>query len=517
MPKANGRTADGPALPHSLPAERSTLGAALLQASAADYVIDHLTCDAYFRHAHQLIFLAMRDLRQHGVDVDVLTLQTALTRTKQLETVGGPVYLAGLCDGMPRSSNVESYAGILKDLAAKRALMAFATQTLEAVTGGEQNAEMLLADADRRLVELQAGHVNGRLRSLRETAPALREDLEWRVANRGTLTGVETGFASINDLTLGWQPTDLIIIAAQAVHREDEPCDELCGGGGAIPPAGWDTAARGHVLVGDAATAARISHAGEFIERAPRAYPERPFHRRDWGVVSQAMQMMDALAIAIDDRAGQTAWEIRSACRRLKAEEGLDLVIVDYVQLMAGTLDRRSANRNDEVTDISRRLKALADEVSCPVLLLSQLSRAGEKRTDKRPQLSDLRESGSLEQDSESRDFPAPEPSSRQWADVFHSGETSERVNGSAASVAGFGYRDVSGLRAGGTGAAATAQLDRTGRDGVDSDRMTDLKIHFTDAQAAALKRLSAEREVSVTELVRRAVDAYLKRNAQDI
>jgi len=153
LPKPPARDIEGLILPHSVQVERSTLGAALIQSSAADYIADHLTPADYFRRAHRVIFEAMVELRRAGAEVDLLTLQTALKKRKKLDDIGGPVYLTGLTDGVPRSSNVAHYAGILKDLSAKRALIGYANQTLDLVAAGEHGSERLIADADRRLIE----------------------------------------------------------------------------------------------------------------------------------------------------------------------------------------------------------------------------------------------------------------------------------------------------------------------------------------------------------------------------
>lgn len=284
---------------------------------------------------------------------------------------------------------------ILTDLHAKRALIAYAHRTVDLVVAGEHGAPALLADADRRLIDLQAGHVESRLRSLRDTQDARLARLEWRHEHRGEITGIETGFQAINDLTLGWQPGELIIIAARPSIGKTT---FVMNTAWAARQAGKRVAVFSlEMRLEQLEDRLLSSLSGVPLTRLASGHVMTP----DWPKISQAHALMAAQPFDIDDRSGQTAWEIRSTCRRLKAEAGLDLVIIDYVQLIPGSLERRGATRNDEVTDISRRLKTLADEVSCPILLLSQLSRANEKRTDPRPKLSDLRESGALEQDAD--------------------------------------------------------------------------------------------------------------------
>ena len=400
LPKPPRRSDEDLLLPHNLEAERSCLGAALVHHTAADYIADKLQPEAFFRRGHQDIFRAIRELRHAGQEADFVTLKAKLGR--KLDDVGGPAYISSLADGIPRATNVEYYSDILKDLQAKRALVDYANRTIDHVAAGEHGADTLIADADRRLVDLQNGHVEGRMLSLRDSMTALFRDLEWRVEHKGELTGVDTGFASINELTLGWQAGDLVIIAARpSIGKTTMVMNSAVAAARTVRPDGkprrvavFSLEMRRRQL--ELRLLSGLSGVG--LTRIMGGH----LGQQDYQRISDAMQAMSLLQIVIDDRAGQNAWDIRAACRRLKAEpEGLDLAIVDYVQLMPGTLERRGATRNEEVTDISRRLKVLADEITAPVILLSQLSRAAKDRQDKRPQLTDLRESGALEQDAD--------------------------------------------------------------------------------------------------------------------
>lgn len=388
-------------LPHNLEAERATLGAAMVSTLAADYVADKLSASSYFRRAHQVVFDQVRHLREEKTDVDFVTLKERLERIGKLEECGGPAYLSSLADGIPHSTNVSHYAGILRDLQAKRALVAYAQRTVDLVGAGAYSSAAILNDADRRLMDLQAGHVDGRMQSVASSISALSDDLAWRMDHKGELTGVDTGYPSINEQTLGWQAGDLIVIGARpsigkttfilnsAVHA----AQGYAKGGAARRIAIFSLEMRRRQL--EYRILSQLS--GVPATRLLNGYLGDP----DLEKLGNAMSVMAELGIEIDDRAGQTVWDIRAACRRLKAEVGLDLVIVDYAQLVPGTLERRGATRNEEITDISRRLKVLADEVSVPVVLLSQLSRKNQERTDPRPKLSDLRESGALEQDAD--------------------------------------------------------------------------------------------------------------------
>lgn len=399
LPKAPHRDPDGILLPHHTEAERATLGAAIIETRAADYIVDKLLPECYFRRAHQDIFRAIVKVREHKGEVDFVALSTELERAKKLTDVGGPAYIAGLADGTPRGTNIAYYCDILKDLQAKRALVTFANETLDLVVVGDHRAEALLNDTDRRLMDLQVGHTEGRLRSLQADNHERFKRLEWRTEHKGELRGVDTGFTKINDLTLGWRRGDLIIVAAR-------------------PSMGKTTFVTNSVVhaaktlrrINGKPTTEPIRAAVFSLEMRQEQLDDRILSQLssvdctriqsgnlgavDYEKLSVALEEMNSLDIHIDDRADQSALDIRAACRRLKADGGLDLIVIDYVQLMPGSLERKSANRNDEITDISRRLKALADECRAPVILLSQLSRT----RGARPQLEDLRDSGSLEQ-----------------------------------------------------------------------------------------------------------------------
>jgi replicative DNA helicase len=365
----------------------------MLSPTAADYVADHLTKESYYRVAHKQLFVAVQTLRHQGSEVDLVTLRQLLGA--QVEEIGGAGYLTSLTDGVPRTANVAHYGAILEDLRAKRSLVTYATGVLEAVTSNGQSAKQLVIDADRKLLELQAGHANGRMARLCDSQQALLDNMEYRMAHKGQVTGVDTGFDSINELTLGWQAGDLVIVAAR-------------------PSIGKTTFAMNSAVVA-ARTGKRVGVFSLEMRRQQIEYrilsslSGVPLARllagcvleSDWAIIGEVLEVVRSLCIDIDDTTSRTAWDIRSACRRLKGDGGLDLVVVDYVQLMPGALDRRGVTRNEEVTDISRRMKELADELAVPILLLSQLNRGADGRSDPRPKLSDLRESGSLEQDAD--------------------------------------------------------------------------------------------------------------------
>jgi len=394
LPKPPARDPDALLLPKNLEAERSTLGAALLYSEHADYIVDRLTPEAYHYRSHAAIFERIRDLRRRGVEVDFVTFKEAMP-PKQLDEIGGPAYIASLTDGIPRATNVSYYCDILKDLQAKRALIFYAERTLDHVVAGEHPADILIADADRRLLDLQGGLTTSRLSGVKDSVFEMLNDLDWRAAHCGELSGLDTGFASINEATRGWQPTDLIIGAARPSMGKTTFV--------------VNTATHAALLGKRVAMFSLEMRKKQLMNRILSSLTGIELTRilsghlgaQDYKVISEVIQRMSEMRFEIDDRSGQSVWDIRSACRRLKTDGGLDLVIIDYVQLMPGSLGRKGATRNDEITDISRRCKVMADELNVPIILLSQLSRAGKDRKDKRPVLEDLRESGALEQDAD--------------------------------------------------------------------------------------------------------------------
>jgi replicative DNA helicase len=383
-------------LPHNLEAERSVLGAILVDNSAFELASREIKADDFYRDAHRRIYSAIVYLvDERRVVVDFVTLKEELGRRNEIDEVGGPAYIASLADGVPRATNTAYYARIVREKATLRNLIYAANKILKSAYECDEEPEDLLRTADRLIVDVTNGHGKGRLESVRDSISPLMRDLEYRIEHRGELTGVPTGFDSVNLETMGWQPGDLIIIAARpSIGKTTFVVNSLVS----ASEAGKRTVLFSLEMRKKQLHYRLLSHlSGVDLSRIISG----AVGSVDYAKISAALERMHALDLHIDDRSGQTYWDIRAQCRRLKAEHGLDLVAIDYVQLMAGSLERKGANRNEEVTDISRRLKILADELGVPILLLSQLSRAGSKRSDPRPQLSDLRESGSLEQDAD--------------------------------------------------------------------------------------------------------------------
>lgn len=382
-------------LPNNLEAERAVIGAILLRNEVFDSVAKLISAPSFFRGAHQFVYKVMTQLLEKASGaVDVVMLKDALAKQGLLEEVGGPSYIATFTDGVPRSINAMHYAGIVREKALYRHLITAGERLMADAYAEEKAADVVMSDAERILMELQSGH-EGQVATLASMTPRLMENLEYRVKHRGELTGPTTGFKSIDDETMGWQAGDLIVLAAR-------------------PSIGKTTFAINSVVESAKRGTRVLFYSMEMTKeqlelRILAGLSGVPLKRiaggyvldAEWPQLAAAIEVMHELPISIDDTPGRTAWQIRSGAKRLKVETGVELVVIDYVQLMPGTLERKGVTRNEEVTDISRKLKIMAGELSVAVILLSQLNRAAEGRSDPRPKLSDLRDSGALEQDAD--------------------------------------------------------------------------------------------------------------------
>lgn len=399
----DGETAPERSLPHNLDAERSVLGAVLINNAAFIEASRVVQADDFFRDAHRRIYKALGGLldRPSGA-ADFVLLREELAKRGELEDVGGAAYLAGLVDGVPRSTNVRYYAGIVREKSRARRLIYTLNKSIAAAYEQDQDIQDVIDEADAAVIELRHGSGHGAVKSLAALNAGLMADLEFRVANRGLLTGVDTGFKSINELTNGWQAGDLIIVAARpSMGKTALLLNTAMAAAEFALPVGEQ--GQRNVLVFSMEMKARqleyrmlSSLSGIPGLRLAGGYLG-PEGSSDWSALGSAMERMHNAGIHIDDSSAVTAGDVRAECRRLQAEGRLDLVVIDYVQLMRGTLDRRNATRTEELTDISRKLKRLAGELNVPIILASQLKRTGGGR----PKLEDLRESGSLEQDAD--------------------------------------------------------------------------------------------------------------------
>jgi replicative DNA helicase len=381
-------------LPHNLEAERSVLGAILLQNEAFNHAAELIDSRDFFRDAHRRIFDKMVVLSERGDAIDLVTLKEELGRSSELDEVGGPAYIAALVDGLPRATNVEYYARIVKEKSTLRNLIYSANKILSNAYQAEQEANVILDEAEQAIFSIAEDRIRVGFVSMRELAHQSFESIEQAVSRKQLITGVPTGFVDLDEMTSGLQAGDLVIIAARPsmgktalvlnIAQHVGTKTDRTVGVFSLEMSKEQLFLR--MLTSEAASDGHRLRTGFIGEN-------------DWGRLSHALGTLSEARIFIDDTPGIGVLEMRAKTRRLMLEHALDLVIVDYIQLMQGR--GRFDNRTLELGAISRGLKGLAKELNVPIVVISQLSRAPESRSDHRPMLSDLRESGALEQDAD--------------------------------------------------------------------------------------------------------------------
>lgn len=390
-------------LPTNLEAERSVLGAIILHNDAYEKIAKNLDSADFFRVGHRLVFDAIERLLAHPDGaVDLVTLKEDLTKHGELDECGGPAYISALIDGVPRSSNIEHYAGVVREKATLRRLIKAANRIASSAYEAAEPASVIVTAADRMIIELQKDALGGRMRTLAKSNFEYMELIDYRIQHKGELTGVTTGFVELDQCTMGWQPSDHIVIAARpsigktafVLNTATAIAESTRKDGSPRQVAFFSMEMRRQQL--EDRLVSSLSGLPTTHLRGGYVFGDLEMSR-----LTTALQRMAALGIHIDDTAARTVWQIRAECRRIRSEVGLDAVIIDYVQLMAGSLERRGSTRNEELTDISRNLKVMADELGVPVLILSQLKRGNADRPDPAPRLDDLRDSGALEQDAD--------------------------------------------------------------------------------------------------------------------
>jgi replicative DNA helicase len=381
-------------LPHNLEAERSVLGAILVHNDAFNLAAQVITPDDFYRDAHRRIFEKMIALNERSDAIDFVTLKEELSRSGEVDEVGGPAYIASLADGVPRATNVEYYARIVKEKAMLRSLIYAANKIVSNAYEADQDPDVILDEAESAIFAVADDRLKAGFVPMRDLVKESFPKIEQLFEQKRLVTGVPTGFVDLDEMTRGLQGGDLIIIAARP----------SMGKTSLVLNISQYVASQPDLTVGFFSL--EMSKEALFI-RLLTSEAQIDSHRlmsgaigqRDYGRISHALETLSAMRLYIDDTASIGVLEMRAKTRRLQAEHGLNLVVVDYIQLMTGR--GRFENRTLELASISRSLKGLAKELSVPIIVLSQLSRAPESRSDHRPQLSDLRESGALEQDAD--------------------------------------------------------------------------------------------------------------------
>lgn len=390
--------------PQNIEAEQSVLGAMLIDKEAIAKATEILSAEDFYREAHRVIFSAMLEIYNKNEAVDMITVTDILRRDNKLEDVGGIAYITSLANVVLTAANVKYHAEIVAEKSVLRQLVKVSTEI--AAMGYEANDEVgvLLDTAESRILEISNRKKRADFTPISAVLMDSVQNIEKLLNNKGGLTGIPTGFNDLDKLTSGLHPSDFIILAARPSMGKTALALNIV----------QNVALRAHKRVGgDPRSVAFFSlemSKEQLVNRMLCAEASIDSQRLrigemkedDWTHLWDACDVMSKAKIYIDDTAGITVMDMRSRARRLKAEHGLDLIVVDYLQLMQGSGKRNtSGDRQQEVSEISRSLKALARELDVPVLALSQLSRGVEARQVKRPMLSDLRESGSLEQDAD--------------------------------------------------------------------------------------------------------------------
>jgi replicative DNA helicase len=381
-------------LPHNAEAERTVLGAVLVDNSAFNSAAEVLNRDDFYRDGHRRIFDAMAALAERSIPIDTVTLKDELVRTSSLEAVGGAAYLASLVEGLPRITNVDEWGRIIREKAVLRRLIHASTRIAQECYEAERDPSEILDSAEKSIFEIAERRLNQGFVGIRDIVKESFRTIDQLSQSKDLVTGLPTGFVDLDDKTSGLQKGELIIVAARPAMGKTSLCLNIAQNashrtGETVGIFSLEMSKEQLVLrllCSDARVDAHRLRTGNLQEK-------------DWARLAKAYAELSASNLFIDDSAMLTPLEIRAKCRRLKAEHGLSLIIVDYLQLVSG--GGRVENRQQEIASISRSFKGLAKELEVPVMALSQLSRAPEARSDRRPQLSDLRESGAIEQDAD--------------------------------------------------------------------------------------------------------------------
>ena len=380
--------------PQNISAEQATLGSILLEKDSILNCVEILQCEDFYKSAHQIIYKCALELFEKNQAVDLVTLTEELQKKKQLDEVGGASYLATLMSSVPTAANVFYYARIVEEKAILRKLINHATQIVSMGYEEQEEARVLLDKAENLIFDVSQQKLKNFFTPIKDLLTESFEKIEDLYHSGNFITGVPTGFIQLDELTTGFQPSELIIVAGRPSMGKTAFCMNIAQFAAIqhkVPVAVFSLEmSKSQIVQRMLCSEARIdTHA---LRRG--MMPEE-----DWPKLSLAAGRLSAAPIFIDDSAGISPLEIKAKARRLKAQYDLGLILIDYLQLIQTGL--RVENRQQEISQISRSLKGLARELNIPVVAVSQLSRAVELRSNQRPRLSDLRESGALEQDAD--------------------------------------------------------------------------------------------------------------------
>ncbi len=380
--------------PHDAVAEQAVLGAMFLDYDAATIALEVLTEESFYNPDHRMVFAAAQDLYQKAQPIDVVTVKNKLTEKGQFEQIGGLPFLATLSTAVGSSVNMRHYATIVEEKAVLRRLIRTAGEISGLSYEGKESIDFIMDHAEKGIFDIMQNRHTEEFHHVKDIAVDSIERIEAIYQSKGKLTGVSTGFSDFDNKTAGLQKSDLILIAARPSMGKTAFALNIIQNSALRSNASVAVFSLemnreqlfNRMLCSEAMVDAQKLRTGDLNDQ-------------DWIELTKAIGPLSQASIYIDDTPGISVMEIRAKCRRLKIEKGLDMVVIDYLQLMTG--NGKTDSRQQEISEISRSLKALAREIEAPVIALSQLSRACEQRSDHRPILSDLRESGAIEQDAD--------------------------------------------------------------------------------------------------------------------
>ncbi|MEG0471222.1 MAG: replicative DNA helicase [Solibacillus sp.] len=381
--------------PHNHEAEQSVIGAIFLEPLALITASEVVIADDFYHIAHQKIFQTMLTLSDKGRAIDVVTVTEELSAKKELEDVGGLSYLTELASAVPTAANIAHYAKIVEEKALLRRLIRVATKIAEDGYTREDEVEILLVEAEKKMLEVSNRKNAGDFKHVKDVLVQTFDNIEQLQSREGDVTGIPTGFRDLDRMTAGFQRNDLIIVAARP--SVGKTAFALNVAQSVAVKARENVAIFSLEMGADQLVMRMLCAEGNIDAQRLRTGALEP---EDWRKLTMAMGSLSNSGIFIDDSPGVRMADIRAKCRRLAKENGLGMILIDYLQLILGS-GKPGENRQQEVSEISRSLKGLARELKVPVIALSQLSRGVEQRQDKRPMMSDLRESGSIEQDAD--------------------------------------------------------------------------------------------------------------------
>ena len=381
--------------PQNIEAEQAVLGAIFLEPSSLTMASEILIPEDFYRAAHQKIFNVMLNLNDQGKAVDLITVTEELAAAKLIEDIGGVSYLSDLSGAVPTAANIEYYARIVGEKSLLRRLIRTATNIAQDGYTREDEVDALLSEAEKNIMEVANRKNAGAFHNIKDVLVRTYDNIEVMHNRVGDITGLETGFVDLDRMTAGFQRNDLIIVGARPSVGKTAFALNIAQN---VAKKTGENIAIFSLEMGAEQLVMRLLCAEGNIDA--QRLRTGSLTEEDWGKLTMAMGSLSNTGIYIDDTPGVRISDIRSKCRRLKQEHGIGMILIDYLQLILGS-GRSGENRQQEVSEISRSLKQLARELQIPVIALSQLSRGVEQRQDKRPMMSDIRESGSIEQDAD--------------------------------------------------------------------------------------------------------------------